>query len=234
MLGVLTLGFAIGMQHALEADHMAAVSSLVSGERSVRHMAFHGAVWGLGHTVILMVIGGAAVVLGLSLEPAFSNGLELCVGLMLILLGAHVIYRMARDRVHFHVHRHHDGSTHFHVHSHKDERVTHARSGHHHEHPDRSWIRPLMVGMMHGLAGTAAVVVLTAAAQTTPAMGLAYIGVFGIGSVVGMTAVTTVIAVPISMTAATLTHLNRALQVLIGIATIAVGGAVVLRAYALF
>lgn len=234
MFGVLALGFAIGMQHALEADHVAAVSSLVSGDRNVRHMALHGAVWGVGHSLILMIIGGAAVLLGLSLEPAFSNWLELCVGLMLILLGSHVLYRMWRDRVHFHSHRHADGSTHFHAHSHKGEWVAHTQSGHHHEHPDKSWIRPLIVGMMHGLAGTAAVVVLTAAAQTSPAVGLAYIGVFGIGSIVGMAAVTTLIALPISMTAATLTRTNRTLQAFIGTATIAVGGAVVLRTAVLF
>lgn len=234
MFGVLTLGFAIGMQHALEADHVAAVSSLVSGDRSVKHMAMRGAVWGLGHTLVLMVVGGAAVIMGLSLRPGFSNGLELCVGVMLIFLGAHVLYRLARERIHFHSHRHSDGSIHFHAHSHKGEQLEHAESHHRHEHPDKRWVRPLLVGVMHGLAGTAAVVVLTASAQTTPAMGLAYIAIFGLGSIVGMAMVTALIAVPISMTARSLTRMNRFLQVVVGTLTMGIGGAIALRTSALF
>jgi sulfite exporter TauE/SafE len=234
MFGVLTLGFAIGMQHALEADHVAAVSSVVSGDRGVRSMAMRGAVWGLGHTLVLMVVGGAAVVMGLSLSPRFTNGLEFCVGLMLILLGAHVLYRLARERVHFHSHRHEDGSTHFHAHSHRGESRAHDPSNHNHEHPDKRWVRPLLVGVMHGLAGTAAVVVITAAAQTTPAVGIAYIAVFGVGSIVGMAAVTAIIAIPISMTARSLTRINRVLQVTVGTLTMGIGGAIALRTSELF
>lgn len=229
MFAVLALGFLIGMQHALEADHVAAVTSLVSGDRNVKHMVSHGVVWGLGHTLILMIVGGGAVILGLSLEPTFSEGLELCVGVMLVFLGTHVLYRLYRDRIHFHQHRHGDQPPHFHAHSHKGERG-HDHSAHQHDHPDKSWVRPLAVGVMHGLAGTAAVVVLTAAAQTTPAMGLAYIGIFGIGSVVGMAVVTAAIAVPLSFTAKALTRVNRAVQALIGTATIGVGGAILARA----
>ncbi len=217
------------MQHALEADHVAAVTSLVSGERDVKHMVSQGVVWGLGHTLILMTVGGGAVLLGLSLEPTFSEALELCVGMMLVFLGGHVLFRLFRDRVHFHRHQHGDRPPHFHAHSHKGEQG-HDHSRHHHAHPDASWIRPLAVGVMHGLAGTAAVVVLTAAAQTTPAMGLAYIGVFGIGSMVGMAAVTAVIAVPLAFSAGLLTRANRAVQVLIGMITVGVGCVILARA----
>lgn len=221
------------MQHALEADHVAAVSSLVSGERDAKHMVSHGVVWGLGHTLILMLVGGGAVLLGLSLTPTFSGWLELCVGVMLVLLGGHVLFRLFRDRVHFHRH-HHDGQPpHFHAHSHKGEEG-HDHSRHDHPHPDTSWVRPLAVGIMHGLAGTAAVVVLTAAAQTTPARALAYIGIFGIGSVVGMAAITAVIAVPLSLSAKLLTRANRAVQALIGMVTIGVGGAILARTTLLF
>ena len=233
MFAALALGFAIGMQHALEADHVAAVSSLVSGKKGVKHMARHGALWGLGHTLILMLVGGVAVVLGISLEP-FSDGLEFAVGVMLILLGAHVLYRLARERVHFHSHRHDGEAPHFHAHSHKGESRPHQHSDHDHTHPDRSWVRPLAVGVMHGLAGTAAVVVLTAAAQTTPAMGLLYIAVFGAGSILGMAALTSIIAVPISLTANALTWLNRTLQVVIGVVTIGVGGMILRRTALLF
>ena len=233
MLAVLALGFAIGMQHALEADHVAAVSSLISERSGVRQMARHGAVWGLGHTLVLILVGGAAVVLGVSLEP-FSNGLEFVVGVMLVLLGAHVLYRLARERVHFHSHRHESKRPHFHSHSHKGESGPHAHSDHAHTHPDRTWVRPLVVGVMHGLAGTAAVVVLTATAQTTPAMGLLYIAVFGVGSLVGMVALTSLIAVPMSLTSNALTWLNRTLQAFIGIVTIGVGGSILWRTALLF
>lgn len=233
MLAVLALGFLIGIQHALEADHVAAVSSLVSGERDAKHMLSHGVVWGVGHTLILMIVGGGAVLLGLSLEPTFSEWLELCVGVMLVFLGGHVLYRLFRDRVHFHRHQHGAQPPHFHAHSHKGEQG-HDHSRHDHAHPDTSWVRPFAVGIMHGLAGTAAVVVLTAAAQTTPAMGLAYIGIFGIGSVVGMAAITAVIAVPLSFSAKLLTRVNRAAQALIGAVTIGVGGAILARVTLLF
>ena len=228
MLAVLALGFATGMQHALEADHVAAVSSLISERTGMRQMARHGAIWGLGHTLVLMLVGGAAVVLGVSLEP-FSNGLEFAVGVMLMLLGAHVLYRLARERVHLHSHRHEGKRPHFHAHSHKGESKPHAHSDHDHTHPDRTWVRPFVVGVMHGLAGTAAVVVLTAAAQTTPAMGLLYIAVFGAGSLVGMVALTSLIALPMSLTANALTWLNRTLQAFIGIVTIGVGAAILGR-----
>ena len=234
MLAVIALGFIIGMQHALEADHVAAVSSLVSGKKRVSEMAWHGAVWGLGHTAILMTVGGGAVLLGISLEPKFSNGLEFLVGVMLVLLGAHVLYRLARDRIHLHRHRHGDAPPHFHAHSHKGEHLGHVHSAHQHAHPDKSWVRPLFVGVMHGLAGTAAVVVLTAAAQTTPAMGMAYIAVFGVGSILGMILVTFLIAVPISLTARSLTWANRVLQLAIGMITIGVGWAILARTTALF
>ncbi len=233
MLAVLALGFLIGVQHAFEADHVAAVSSLVSGERSAKHMVSLGAIWGLGHTLILMLVGGGAVLLGLAVEPTFAEWLELCVGLMLVLLGAHVLYRLYRDRVHFHRHRHGTEPPHLHAHSHRGEHG-HDHSRHHHVHPDTAWVRPLAVGVMHGLAGTAAVVVLTAAAQTTPQMGLAYIGLFGLGSIVGMAAVTAIIAVPLAFSAKLLTRANYAVQAVIGLVTVGVGGAILTRATVLF
>ena len=180
-----------------------------------------------------MLVGGTAVVLGISLEP-FSSGLEFAVGVMLILLGTHVLYRLSRERVHFHSHRHAGEPPHFHAHSHKGESRPHAQSEHEHAHPDRSWVRPLVVGVMHGLAGTAAVVVLTATAQTTPAMGLLYIAVFGAGSLIGMVALTSLIAVPMTLTANALTWLNRTLQACIGIVTIGVGGVILGRTAFLF
>ena len=227
MMSVLLLGFMIGLHHALEADHVAAVSSLVCGKSGVRRIAKHGAIWGLGHTLTLLVVGGGAVLLKTTIDEGFAVRLEFLVGIMLVGLGGHVLYRLWRDRVHVHTHRHADGTTHFHAHSHRGENGAHAASAHDHDHPRTSWLRTLLVGLMHGLAGSAALVVLTASTLDTPALGLTFIVLFGVGSIIGMAALSTVIAFPISMTARWLTRANFGLQGAIGLATVAVGGLVI-------
>src|SRR5579872_4101502 len=118
MFGVLWLGFLLGMQHALEADHVAAVSSIAARRTDVRDIVKHGLTWGLGHTLTLFVFGGAAILIGQAIPERFSRPLETAVGVMLVGLGAHVLWRMKRDRVHFHLHRHGDGTQHVHAHSH--------------------------------------------------------------------------------------------------------------------
>jgi len=229
MIAVLALGFVIGMQHALEADHVAAVSTLVSRERGIKSMLSHGAVWGLGHSVVLIVVGGLAVALGVALEPLFSGLLEAAVGVMLILLGGHLLVRLARDRVHFHRHQHGEHPPHVHAHSHRGDELPHSRSLHRHQHSKGSWWRTLAVGVMHGLAGTAAVVVLTSAAQRTVVDAVIYLCVFGLGSIVGMVALTAVVSVPLALTARALTGMHRSLQLAIGLLTVGVGGVVVWR-----
>ena len=123
------------MQHALEADHVAAVSSIAARETSVRRVVSHGAVWGVGHTLTLMAFAGAAILLGLTIGPALAGWLELAVGVMLIGLGAHVVYVLLRDRVHVHRHRHEGGTVHWHAHSHRGQAGDHAAMSHDHEHP---------------------------------------------------------------------------------------------------
>lgn len=137
MFSILALGFLIGMQHALEADHVAAVASIASGERSVRRIVRHGVAWGAGHTLTLLVIGGGVVVLGSAVPEHFAQALEFLVGVMLILLGGWVLYRLARERIHFHFHRHRDGNDvkHLHAHSHAGEDGPHDPDRHDHTHP---------------------------------------------------------------------------------------------------
>ena len=229
MLSVLAVGFLIGMQHALEADHIAAVSSLVCGKSGIRRIARDGAIWGIGHALILGLVGGAAVLLKASIGPGFSVGIELIVGIMLVLLGAHVFYRLWRDRVHIHMHRHADGTLHAHVHSHAGEALPHAHSAHRHGHPDRSWLRTLAVGIVHGLAGTAALLVLTATSMETPMLGFLYILLFGAGSIAGMAALSAAIAIPISFTAKTFMSANKGLRGLVGMATMGIGGVIIAR-----
>jgi cytochrome c biogenesis protein CcdA len=221
MFGILGLGFLLGMQHALEADHIAAVSSIAARRNDVGEIVKHGMTWGLGHTLTLFVFAGAALLLGHAIPAGLARPLEGAVGIMLVGLGAHVLWRLWRDRVHFHRHSHRDGTVHFHAHSHLGETAPHARSAHSHEHSFR-W-RTLLVGLMHGMAGSAALVVLTVSQAPTLLEGLGYVALFGVGSMIGMGALSTVIAVPIAISARWLTWANRGLQGAVGVVTIAIG-----------
>jgi len=221
MFGILGLGFLLGMQHALEADHIAAVSSIAARRTHVGDIVKHGLTWGLGHTLTLFAVAGAAILLGRAVPEHFARPLETAVGIMLLGLGAHVLWRLWRDRVHFHKHRHDDGTVHIHAHSHAGETAPHARATHAHAHGFR-W-RTLLVGLMHGMAGSAALLVLAASRASSPAAGLGYIALFGIGSMVGMGALSSVIAVPLAVSARWLTLANHGLQGAVGIVTVAIG-----------
>lgn len=221
MFGILGLGFLLGMQHALEADHIAAVSSIAARRSNVRDIVRHGLTWGLGHTITLFIFAGVAILLGHVIPEHIAGPLETAVGIMLVGLGAHVLWRLWRDRVHFHQHRHGDGTAHLHVHSHGADTVPHQRSTHDHEHGFQ-W-RSLLVGLMHGMAGSAALLVLVASQFADPLRALLYILLFGIGSMLGMGALSAVIAVPLAASARWLTWANRSLQVVVGIVTIAIG-----------
>jgi cytochrome c biogenesis protein CcdA len=232
MLGILGLGFLLGMQHALEADHIAAVSSIAARRTDVGDIVKHGLTWGLGHTLTLFVFAGAAILVGQAIPEHWSRPLETAVGIMLVGLGAHVLWRLWRDGVHFHHHSHGDGTVHLHAHSHAKETqekaaeisrqsVPHARARHEHAHGFR-W-RTLLVGLMHGMAGSAALLVLAVSQAKSPAIGLFYVALFGIGSMIGMGALSTVIAVPLAVSARWLTSANRGLQGAVGVVTIAIG-----------
>ncbi|HKZ72552.1 MAG TPA: hypothetical protein VJ011_00730, partial [Steroidobacteraceae bacterium] len=134
LLSVLVMGFLLGMKHATDADHLAAVATLATAERSLARTVRLGLAWGTGHTLVLLVVGGAAVLLGGEfLPPRLSQYLEVAVGGMLVLLGANVLRRLVRQRLHLHAHRHGDGVVHLHVHSHAGEGA-HALSAHDHAH----------------------------------------------------------------------------------------------------
>jgi high-affinity nickel permease len=227
MFGILGLGFLLGMQHALEADHIAAVSSIAARRSHVGDIVRHGLTWGLGHTLTLFVFAGAAIWFGRAIPEHVARPLETAVGIMLVGLGAQVLWRLWRDRVHFHRHGHADGTVHIHAHSHAGEVLPHARAPHAHPHGFR-W-RTLLVGLMHGMAGSAALLVLAVSQAATPAVGLGYVALFGIGSMIGMAALSTVIAVPLVVSARWLTWANRGLQGAVGIVTIAIGVATIVE-----
>jgi hypothetical protein len=225
MFGILGLGFLLGMQHALEADHIAAVSSIAARRTHVGDIVKHGLTWGLGHTLTLFAVAGAAILLGRAIPEYFARPLETAVGIMLLGLGAHVLWRLWRDRLHFHKHRHDDGTVHLHAHSHAGETVAHVRAAHAHAHAHAQGFRwrTLLVGLMHGMAGSAALLVLAVSQASSPAVGLGYVALFGIGSIFGMGALSTVIAVPLVVSARWLTWANSGLQGAVGIITIAIG-----------
>ncbi|MGX7743448.1 urease accessory protein UreH domain-containing protein [Rhodopseudomonas parapalustris] len=221
MFAILGLGFLLGMQHALEVDHIAAVSTIAARRSGVADIVKHGLTWGLGHTLTLFLFAGIALVIGQSIPEDIAQPLEGAVGFMLVGLGGHLLWRLWRDRVHVHVHQHGDGVSHIHLHSHAD-RISHdAPAAHCHGHGFR-W-RTLLVGLMHGMAGSAALLVLTVSQAPSPVQGLLYVALFGLGSMVGMAALSAVIAVPLVISARSLTTANRVLQGAVGVLTIAIG-----------
>ncbi len=216
---ILGLGFLVGMQHALEADHIAAVSSIAARETSTADIVKHGLTWGLGHTLTLFSFAGAAIVLGWAIPEMLAQPLEAAVGVMLVGLGAHVLWRLWRDRVHFR--RHRDAAQHVHAHSHASDRVPYGSAEDEHAHGFR-W-RSLAVGLMHGMAGSAALLVLAVSQVTDPLQGVAYVVLFGLGSMIGMGALSSVIAVPLVVSARLLTWMNRGLRAAIGLVTVGIG-----------
>lgn len=221
-MSLLLLGFLIGMRHALEADHLAAVAALATSSPSLAHTVKQGAVWGLGHTLTLFFFGTAVVVLDVVLPETLARWLELAVGIMLVILGAGVIRRMLRDRVHIHAHSHQDGTTHFHAHGHPDEARHDARQ-HQHPHAQGFPVRALLVGVVHGMAGSAALILLTLSTVESVPLALLYMLLFGIGSILGMALLSIVIALPLRASARGLTWLHHAVQMAIGFATVALG-----------
>jgi len=221
MLGILGLGLLLGMQHALEADHIAAVSSIAARRSDIGDIVRHGLTWGLGHTLTLFAFAGAAILLGRAIPEDLARPLEAAVGVMLVGLGAHVLWRLWRDRVHFHAHAHGDGTVHIHAHSHAGETLPHASAAHAHEHGFR-W-RTLLVGLMHGMAGSAALLLLAVSQASSAALGLGYVALFGIGSMIGMGALSLAIAVPIAVSARWLSSANSVLQGAVGVVTVAIG-----------
>ena len=198
MEGFLALGFLIGMQHALEADHLAAVGTMAAGHHGgKRGLALRGAVWGLGHTITLFAICAAVILLGMTLTERMSAALEFGVGVMLVLLGLDVLRRMRAQRVHFHAHRHDGGRPHLHAHSHQGATAPHGEDPHDHKHPQGFPLRALVIGLVHGAAGSAGLLALAVAATREPWAAVGYVAVFGLGSILGMAALSFVAAWPL-------------------------------------
>jgi len=231
MMEILLMGFLLVMRHALESDHVAAVASLVTRSPSARESIRLGSMWGLGHTITLFVFGAAVMLLGHMIPERMALMLEFAVGIMLVMLGIDVIRRFMRERMHFHAHRHADGTLHYHAHTHTSEEA-HALSSHHdiaheHQHPDSFPVRALLVGIMHGMAGSAALIILTLQTVQSFGMGLLYITLFGLGSIGGMAVLSMAIMLPLRHSARRYAGLHQYLQFGIGAATIILGASLI-------
>lgn len=183
------LGSLLGMRHALEPDHLAAVSTLVSRERSSMRAALLGACWGLGHTLALVIVGAVLVALRREMPAALSDVFELAVAVMLISLGVRAILQAARQGP--------DGPTRLHRHGH----IVHSHAGvasHLHLGDWTLARRPLVIGAIHGLAGSGALTALVLATLPTTAAQLTYMGLFGLGSTVGMAALSGLLGWPLA------------------------------------
>jgi ABC-type nickel/cobalt efflux system permease component RcnA len=223
-----TLGFLLGMRHAADADHIAAVATLATRSRSVGQTVVQGVAWGAGHTLTLMIFGGVVLAAGTVIPERWAEMLELAVGVMLVALGVDALFRLWRQRVHFHAHHHAGGDAHFHAHSHRGEPEPHDPARHDHAHRRGLAARALLVGMMHGMAGSAALILLGLEALRSPVWAFAYIAVFGVGSIVGMLLLSAVIAVPLRFSSRHLGAAHSALLAAVGLATVVLGCYIVL------
>jgi len=222
-ISLLSLGFLLGMRHALESDHVAAVASLATRSHSMGDTLRQGAVWGAGHTLTLFIFGSLVLLLDTVIPETLAQVLEFMVGLMLIGLGIDVLRCLLRERIHFH--RHADGQLHFHAYPPSGARMSAAVPD---RYPRRRFpLRALFVGMMHGMAGSAALILLTLQSVHSPLTGMVYILLFGVGSIAGMAALSALIAVPLRYSISGLGRAYTGLHTLVGVGTLWVGGMMV-------
>jgi ABC-type nickel/cobalt efflux system permease component RcnA len=224
LIAALGLGVVLGLRHSLDPDHVVAVSTIVSQYRNPLRSFWIGVSWGLGHTTTLLLLGVVIIALRLTIPDRLALLLEFFVGLMLVGLGAQVLYYYRKKRVHQHLHGH-EARAHQHFHSHA------ADPGHAPEHhQDRGIGKPFfrkksyLVGIVHGLAGSAALTLLVLASIESPIAGMAFILLFGLGSVLSMGVATILISLPFVFSANRLPSLNRAIQFGVGVLSILFGG----------
>lgn len=224
MLTILTVGFVLGMAHALEADHLAAVASFSVRGKSAREILKLGVSWGLGHTITLFLTVVPLFLLGLVISETLETRLEAFVGAVLVFLGLRLIWRLWKDRVHVHVHTHDDGVQHLHVHSHKDDPRAHAQSDHAHTHKSAVSWPSVLVGLIHGAAGSAALLLYVNDAVKVTWMVVPLVLLFGIGSVLGMALVSQILVIPMKLARMGKPWVFPALQHVAAFAAITIGG----------
>jgi hypothetical protein len=242
-VAILAIGFFLGMRHATDPDHVIAVSTIVSRERSIVKAGWIGILWGIGHTLTILVVGAAIILFGLAIPARVGLTMEFSVGLMLILLGvlnltgvtkylsekfSPVHPKVTGDHAHIHEH---GSQLHLHWHSHQPGKDHHAESL-----APPKWtqpsatrlglfhtLRPLFVGLVHGLAGSAAVALLVLTTIRDPRWAVLYLLIFGVGTIAGMMLITAAIALPFSFAGYRFAWLNKSLVVGSGVLSLAFG-----------
>jgi len=239
-LAVLLLGLVLGVRHAFDPDHLVAVTTIVSAYRNPLRAIWIGVSWGLGHTTTLLLIGVLILFLNITMPEQIAYLLEFLVGVVLVILGIQVFWSLRRSRVHLHPHPHsYDSQPHIHFHSHL-ETPSHSHHrrlgwsslshfliagiipGEHRQMTLQGSLKPFfrlksyVVGTVHGLAGSAALMLLVLASLESRWLGIWYILLFGLGSVISMGLVTVFIAVPFSASTR-LPWLNRMVQYAAGV-----------------
>ena len=218
--GILLLGLVTGLRHSIEADHVAAVLSVVaSNHKNIKRASMLGAIWGLGHTTSLFIAGLLVLLLAVNISETVSNRLEFGVGIMLLFLGVTTFTGWSIGKFfkglrhprssHKHIHHHYQGHV---VHSHRH--VHDAEHGHGH--------KSLVVGMVHGMAGSGALLLIVLSTIDSIPLGLAYIAIFGAGSIGGMTAISTLIGIPF-VKLANSAKVSLLLRYVAAITTLAIG-----------
>jgi ABC-type nickel/cobalt efflux system permease component RcnA len=203
---VLGLGLVFGLKHAMEADHLAAVSTIVSERKSLLSSTLVGGLWGVGHTISLLIAGAVVILLHVEIGERLALALEFGVALMLITLGVNAINKLRRGgRLHLHAHEH-GGRPHVHPHLHENAAASKPMQ------PTRVGARPLVVGMIHGLAGSAALMLLVLSTIPSPLVGMVYIVIFGLGSIGGMMLMSALVGLPLRLTATRFLRANLAVR----------------------
>lgn len=206
---LLVLGFVRGLEHALEPDHVVAVSTMVTRTGSLKKSWQLGASWGVGHAVALLVAGMILQVFQWALPVRVALSFEFLVGCVLVLLGVDAVIKAMKHEGHLHSH-HHGDAPHIHFHSH--------RVALHHDHIHQSFI----VGMMHGLAGSGSLILVVAATLHSPWRALLYIVLFGAGAIAGMMTVSAMMGVTFALTGK-LEKMQQKIQVLAAVCSIFIG-----------
>jgi high-affinity nickel permease len=240
LLPIIALGFFLGVRHATDPDHVIAVTTIVSHQQSIRQAALIGILWGLGHTVTILAVGSAILLFGLVIPPRVGLSMEFSVGLMLILLGvlnlSGIMRWITETFTPIHSEQHllpHGRGDHFHIHS---EVHASRKRGHTEDAAPAGWlhrtfgriglyqvVRPLAVGIVHGLAGSAAVALLVLTTIRVPSWAVFYLLVFGAGTVAGMMLITAAIAAPFKFAGSRFARINRGLGLASGFVSVAFG-----------
>lgn len=217
-LTFLATALALGIRHALDPDHLAAVSALVAEERRLWPAARLGLIWGAGHLVPIALLGIPVLVFRLALPPALEHFTDLMVGLLLVALGLRTLWRLRREGVHMHLHRH-GGRWHAHFHAHAGD----AAHRHGHGEGRRRGRMTFLIGIMHGLAGSGAAAVLALGAAPSPDAAIGYLLAFGLGTCAGMFATTLGVGAPALVATARFARLHALVRAAAGLASLGVG-----------